>query len=136
MIFIPGHVPSKKNKKRAIGNRIISNPYYLKYIKATEWLWVKERNVWLREAAKFEKPYLVGLHFVRENQHKFDYINPAETIQDLMQKFEWVLNDDCEHLITFPFKINGNWFSYNPEKPGVYITLFHALPFAQPGESQ
>jgi len=129
MIFLPYNVPSKKNGRWIGGNKIINSEAYHTYVKNTEWLWIKTRQKWLDQIKDKTPPYLVGLHYVRSTNQIFDYINPNETIQDLMQKFEWIPVDDCKTIITFPFMIDGKWYQVNKHNPGVYIKLFHYLPF-------
>lgn len=128
MIFIPGNVPSKKNNRWSHNGKIFNSDDYKIYIKNTQWLWAKARSQWQKEIQGKELPLCVGLHFVRKTRHAFDYINPSETIQDLMQKYQWIFTDDCHNIITFPFRIDGHYFSHDPQKPGVYIKVFHHLP--------
>ena len=60
----------------------------------------------------------VSFQFIRGSKHKFDYINPAQTVQDLMVKNNWIEDDNCEYIIPHfePYK-------YDKENPGVYITI-------------
>jgi len=31
-----------------------------------------------------KKPYKIGIHFIRGTHHKYDWVNPIQTIQDEM----------------------------------------------------
>jgi hypothetical protein len=55
---------------------------------------------------------------VRKSKHKFDYINPAQTIQDQMVKFGWITDDNAEEIIPIFLE-----FSYNKDNPVVYINV-------------
>ena len=44
----------------------------------------------------------------------FDYINPAQTVQDLMVKNEWIEDDNANYIIP-----RFEEFTYDKENPGV-----------------
>ena len=62
------------------------------------------------------KPYRISFKFVRKSKHKFDYINPAQTIQDQMVKYGWIDDDNADEMLPIFVK-----FEYSKEEPGVYI---------------
>jgi len=64
------------------------------------------------------KPYRISFKFVRKSKHKFDYINPAQTIQDQMVKYGWIDDDNADEMLPIFVK-----FEYNKENPGVYINV-------------
>jgi hypothetical protein len=43
-------------------------------------------------------PMDIGLYFIRDSRREFDGINAAQIIFDLMQKYEWVSNDNMDIL--------------------------------------
>jgi len=90
----------------------------MSYIKATEALWVISGKSFRRLIKDMKKPLVVEFEFVRGSQHKFDYINPAQTVQDLMVKYGWIDDDNCDEIIPvfLPY-----W--YDKKNPGVYIHI-------------
>jgi len=64
------------------------------------------------------KPYKISFKFVRKSKHKFDYINPAQTIQDQMVKYGWIDDDNADEMLPIFVK-----FEHNKEEPGVYINV-------------
>jgi len=82
--------------------------------------------VYASEAVKFRemiknlpKPIVVGFRFVRDSRRKFDYINPAQTVQDLMVKFNWIDDDNADEIIPVFLP-----YEYNKTESGVGITIF------------
>ena len=63
-------------------------------------------------------PFYIEFTFVRGTKHKFDYINPCQTIQDLMVKYKWIPDDNADEIIPV-FKP----YQYDKEKPGVFINV-------------
>jgi hypothetical protein len=63
-------------------------------------------------------PVTISFKFIRGSKHKFDYINPAQTVQDLMVKNEWIQDDNCEYMIPY-----FEPYEYNKENPGVEIKI-------------
>ena len=117
-IFIPGNVPSSKNSKQWTGKMLINSKSVRKYIKNTKEYYENYRNNFKELIKEYEKPYPVVFKFVRGSKHKFDYINPAQTVQDLMVKHQWIDDDNADELL--PFFI---LYEYNKTNPGVYITI-------------
>ena len=70
------------------------------------------------EAAKYELPLTITFTFVRGTKHKFDYINPCQTVQDDMVKYGWIEDDNCEFIIPI-----FEPYEYNKEYPGVWIEI-------------
>lgn len=75
-------------------------------------------------------PYRISFKFVRDSRHKFDYVNPLQTVQDMMtggfktSKLENVelrqwLPDDNADVILPVFEP----YEYDKGSPGVYITV-------------
>lgn len=116
--FIPGNVPSSKNGRRWTGKYFISSKAVMKYRKDTRALYKKLRNSFLKTYNKYEEPVTISFRFVRGTKHKFDYLNPAQTVQDDMVEHEWLEDDNCTFIIP-AFKP----FHYDKTKPGVYIEI-------------
>tara|TARA_A100001201_G_scaffold133010_1_gene119948 strand:+ start:59 stop:442 length:384 start_codon:yes stop_codon:yes gene_type:complete len=119
MIFIAGNVPSSKNSKRWTGKMLINSKTVMNYIKATKSQYVKNRDKFLEMTAGLEYPVVVSFKFIRGSRHKFDYINPAQTVQDLMVKNEWIEDDNANYIIP-----RFEEFTYDKENPGVEIQVY------------
>ena len=122
--FIPGNVPSSKNMfKFTRQGRKYPHPRVTQYkelVKPDMIHYQKHfRNV--IEQLELTTPYFIAFQFVRESKHKFDYINPAQMIQDLMGEYEWISDDNADILnpIFIPYL-------YDKEHPGVFITPIQA----------
>lgn len=95
----------------------------MRYVKDSKDEWEANKDVFFRMSYNRKKPLKVGLHFVRGSRHKFDFVNPTQTIQDLMRKYGWIDDDNCDEMLPFPMLIDDSYYSYSKEKPGVYISL-------------
>tara|TARA_R110000744_G_scaffold210999_2_gene330126 strand:- start:1120 stop:1488 length:369 start_codon:yes stop_codon:yes gene_type:complete len=117
-IFISGNVPSSKNGKRWTGKYLIHSKTTMNYIQSSKEEYVKYRSKFLDMIKEKQAPYKVSFTFHRGSRRKFDYLNPAQTVQDLMVKYDWIEDDNCEFMIP-SFKE----YDYNKEKPGVTIKV-------------
>ena len=116
--FIPGNVPSSKNGRRWTGKYFISSKATMKYRKETKKNYKKYKKEFLNTLKECEFPVKISFKFIRGTRHKFDYINPAQTVQDDMVKQGWLPDDDCSLLIPV-----FEPYEYNKENPGVEIKL-------------
>tara|TARA_R110001632_G_scaffold20711_6_gene61669 strand:- start:11757 stop:12161 length:405 start_codon:yes stop_codon:yes gene_type:complete len=118
--FIPGNVPSSKNGRRWTGKYFIASKTTMKYRKDTESYFKKYAPEFQKELEKYKLPVQVSFTFIRGTRHKFDYINPAQTVQDDMVKNNWIEDDNMECIIPVfkPYK-------YNKEQPGVIIEIIN-----------
>jgi hypothetical protein len=123
MIFINGNVPSSKNSKQWTGRMLIKSKTTMRYIKATEQEWIENKDKFLELLEGKQMPYTIGFYFVRGTRHKYDWVNPVQTIQDLMVKYGWLEDDNVTVMYPRPFKIKNNYGHYDKEKPGVYIKV-------------
>jgi hypothetical protein len=138
-IIIPFNTPSSKNSKIATSRGVFHSKQVRQYLQK---LGVKKYSVSkrtvenyktrpnlfekavapMREALRNQKTtYLIGFHFVRKSKHKFDIINAMELIQDLLVAHQIVSDDNADFLIPIPIQVNGLWYSYSKDKPGVYL---------------
>jgi len=46
-----------------------------------------------------DKPYRIGLFFIRDSRRRFDYINIAQIIFDLMVYYSYLCDDSAEYVI-------------------------------------
>jgi len=120
-IFIPNNVPSSKNSKQWTGKFLVWSKTAQQYVKDTKLYWEKyklrfENEIFIKCSNKY--PIYVEFEYHRKSRHKFDYINPTQTLLDLMVKYGWIEDDNADVIIPM-FKP----YVYNKEKPGVYIKI-------------
>jgi len=128
VFFIPGAVPSSKNSRiMTRSGMFIASKATQKYRKNTVPYWEKYRAAFKKLMNGKELPVIVGMHFVRGSRHRWDFINPAQTIQDEMTKAGWIEDDNADIILPVPLNINGKYWSYNKSKPGVYITILSSF---------
>ena len=109
MIFIKGNTPSSKNSKRIIAitskktgkktTRLINSEVTEKYIKNSKADWVLNKTKFLKMLENKEKPYKIELFFIRDSRRRFDYINAAQIVFDLMQHYDYIDDDDNTNII-------------------------------------
>ena len=117
-IFIPGNVPSSKNSKRWTGKMLINSKTVMNYIKKSAGYYLRYKQDFKNQTKNNEYPVTVSFKFIRGSRHKFDYINPAQTVQDLMVKNGWIEDDNTEFIIPY-----FEPYEYDKENPGVYIRI-------------
>jgi hypothetical protein len=119
-LFIPNNVPSSKNGKTWTGKYLVWSKQSQKYVKDTKEYWEEFALTFRNEYEKYESlsnlPMIVTFHFIRGTRHKFDYVNPLQTILDLMVTFKWIPDDNADIILPVfePYK-------YDKENPGVFI---------------
>ena len=112
--WIPGNVPSSKNGRRWTGKYFIASKTVMNYRKNTK----EYAEEFKEELKKHKLPVKIQFTFIRGSRHKFDYLNPAQTVQDDMVKAGWIEDDNAEFLIPA-----FDQYEYNKENPGVYIEI-------------
>jgi len=117
-IFIGGNVPSSKNGKRWTGKMLIHSKTVMKYIQSSKSDYISNKEMFLKMLEGKEPPYKISFQFVRGSKHRFDYINPCQTVQDLMVKYGWIEDDNAEFVIP-----SFEQYTYNKENPGVIIKV-------------
>ena len=118
-VFIPGNVPSSKNSNIWTGKFLVKSKTTSRYIRQTKEHWGNQKTAQMFKSATNEKrPAVVTFLFIRGSKHKFDYINAAQIVQDLMVKNNWIEDDNSELLLPVfePFK-------YDKKNPGVVISV-------------
>ena len=128
MIFIAGNTPSSKNSKRIITitnkktgkktTRLINSEVTEKYIKSSKVDWLVNKNEFLKMIKDKEKPYKIELYFIRDSKRRFDYINAAQIVFDLMQEYGYIEDDDSQNIIPV-FK----GFEVDKDRTGVKIEV-------------
>ena len=104
MIFINGNTPSSKNSKQFVtlknGKTMLLNSKTVqKYIKESKADWFLNKNEFLKMLKGKEKPYKIELFFIRDSRRRFDYINAAQIIFDLMQEYGYIEDDYSTNVI-------------------------------------
>ena len=104
MIFIKGNTPSSKNSKQFVtlksGKTMLLNSKTVqKYIKESKGDWLVNKNEFLKMLKGKEKPYKIELYFIRDSKRRFDYINAAQIVFDLMQEYGYIEDDDSTNVI-------------------------------------
>jgi len=139
--FINGNVPSLKNSKIKTSKGIFPSKTVVKYLKS---LGIKRysskrkevvhyinkkvvlptyKKDWDKEIKNKKYPYLIGFHFIRGSKHKFDFHNAVQILADLFTAYDFIEDDNMDYFIPLPYKKNNKWYSYNKEKPGVWIRI-------------
>jgi hypothetical protein len=116
--FIPGNVPSSKNGRRWTGKYFISSKTTMKYRKATAAIYKAFASSFKKELKQHTFPVTISFKFIRGSRHKFDYINPAQTVQDDMVKNGWIEDDNMNFIIPV-----FEPYEYDKENPGVIIKI-------------
>ena len=127
-IFIPYNVPSSKNSKQLTGKILIHSKTTRNYIKRTKQYYIQGKKEFDKQLTQLlggtniehHYPLHIDFYFIRDTKRKFDYINPAQTVQDLMVKYGWIEDDNC-HIIVPHF--SGH--HVDKENSGVLINLLN-----------
>lgn len=123
--FIPGNTPSSKNSKQIIyrggKNILLWSKLAQKYKKDTKEYWIKQGEKF-RQECNFNNTYplKVAFKFVRNSHRRFDYVNPLQTVLDLMVEYNWIPDDNADIIIPV-----FEQYEYNKENPGVIIKILN-----------
>jgi len=138
-IFITGNTPSLKNSKVATAKGVFMSKTVRKYLQK---LGVKSYSVSKKTFENYKTrpnlfelavapmrnelqnkipPHVIGLHFVRGTRQKADWVNLAQIVCDLLVAHGVVFDDDMDYLIPTPYEIDGRWYGYDKDNPGVII---------------
>jgi Holliday junction resolvase RusA-like endonuclease len=116
--FIPGNVPSSKNSRVYTGRFFVTSKATKTYKKAS----LADYTVFGKEFRKatesLPKPLTVSFKFIRKSKHRFDYVNPLQTVQDFMVDAGWLDDDNADELLPV-----FEPYEYDKENPGVVIKL-------------
>jgi len=116
--FIPHNVPSSKNGRRWTGKYFIASKSVMTYRKDTKKYYEQYAEEFKEEISKLKLPVKISFEFIRGSRHKFDYINPAQTVQDDMVKHGWIEDDNAEFIIPA-----FEQYTYDKKNPGVIIKI-------------
>lgn len=119
-IFIPGNVPSSKNSKIWTGRHLVWSKSAQAYKKSTEVYWKENKELFLSLTKDADYPLIVTFKFIRGTRHKFDYVNPLQTVLDIMVHEIWIPDDNAD-IILPQFEL----YEYDKDNPGVFITVLN-----------
>ena len=138
-VFVPFNTPSLKNSKVYTANGVFPSPSVKKYLQK---IGVKKYSVhegtfenYKTRPNLFEKavgpmkgflstrktPYEISLFFIRNSKRKFDWINAAQIICDLLTAHGVIQDDNMDYLIPMPIQVAGSWYTVDIERPGCII---------------
>ncbi len=90
----------------------------LAYVKNTEAEWKKYSEVFKKNQGEKSYPLIVSFRFIRGSRHKFDYVNPLQTVLDLMVKYGWIEDDNADIILPV-----FEPYEYSKENSGVVIKI-------------
>ena len=135
-VFISGNIPSSKNSKingkffsktvmkflRSHGiQSFSSSKKFVKEYKTIPMTFPVEELTQLFKDKEF--PLIVGMHFIRGTRHKCDFGNMQQILADLFTAFDIIPDDNMDYFFAVPFPIEGKYYSYDKETPGVIIKI-------------
>ena len=141
LIFIPYNTPSSKNSR--INTR--SGSFFSKAVKKyLHSLGIKAFSSSKKEVSEYKgrenlflkcfenaedwkqyKPLILGFHPVRNSKRRFDLHNCFQIIGDLLQAHDIIEDDSAEYLVPVPMKIDGEYYSVDKDKPGIYLKILN-----------
>jgi hypothetical protein len=100
-IYIGGNVASSKNGTsfNTKTKTTYKSDSTKKYIQITAKEYALLANTFRTMLKGKTPPYKVEFTFIRDKHKKFDYINAAQIVQDLMVKNKWLEDDNCDVMI-------------------------------------
>jgi hypothetical protein len=120
--FIPNSVPSSKNSKVWTGKFLVWSKAACRYRKDTQKHWLINKIEFRKEVIKAvsanQWPIRVSFKFIRGSKHKFDYVNPLQTVLDIMVEQGWISDDNADVIIPV-----FEPYEYNKKSPGVVIKI-------------
>tara|TARA_R110002012_G_scaffold169141_4_gene332964 strand:+ start:1003 stop:1368 length:366 start_codon:yes stop_codon:yes gene_type:complete len=117
-VFIPGNTPSSKNSQQWTGKYLVKSKTTQRYVKNSKWYYVANKKEFKKMLKGKKKPYDIEFTFYRKTKRKFDYINAAQIVQDLMVKHGWLDDDNCTEMKPY----FGNYV-HQKDNPGVLIKI-------------
>ena len=90
----------------------------MRYIKESKEDYLDNKDKFIKMIKGKDLPLNISFKFIRNSRRKFDYINPAQTVQDLMVKYDYIKDDNCTCIVPY-----FEQYEYDKEKPGVIIKV-------------
>jgi hypothetical protein len=143
-VFIPFNTPSLKNSKMYTKRGVFPSPSVKKYLqklgvakyscsKGTHVNYKTRPNLFEKAVEPMKEvltkrepviglsPHLIGLFFIRNSKRKFDWINAAQIICDLLTAHGVIEDDNMDVLIPQPVKVAVSWYTIDKDRPGCII---------------
>lgn len=153
LIFIPYNTPSLKNSKIKTSKGVFSSKTVKKYLnllgiqtysssKKIVKGYVTRPNIFEDLKKQFEIllenkdfPVLIGFHFVRDSKRAFDFGNATEIVFDLLTAHDIIPDDNVKFIFPSVMTKEGilptsenfrdhQWYSIDPENPGVFLNFY------------
>ena len=151
MIFLPNNVPSLKNSKtisminkkpvlvhskavkkylQSIGvkkyrTRLSKKQKTAGVIKVEDY--VRRPNIFRQSVGNYfddcQKPVVVKFFFIRKTKAEFDFSNAVCIIEDLLTAHGFIEDDNMDCFIPMPMRVEGQWYGYNKDRPGVWLKI-------------
>jgi hypothetical protein len=122
-LWISGNTPSSKNAKVWTGSHLVNSKAVQQWLKATKEEWEYQREYFINAISELPFPLYIEFTFYRKSKHKFDYINMAQIVQDIMVEVKWLPEDNADILKPY----FGDYI-YNKKNPGVLIKILKTKP--------
>ena len=144
-IFIPGNVPSSKNSKIKCSRGIFHSAAVRKYLqeigvakysvhKRTVENYKTRPNLFEAAVAPVKEkllaigvlpiPLVVGLYFIRSTKRKFDWINIAQIICDLLVAHRVIPDDSMDVFVPVPISRDGRWYHVDKKNAGGILNFW------------
>jgi len=117
-VHIDGNVASSKNGKQWTGKFLVMSKQTQTYIKESKPDYIYNKDKFLKALEGKSAPYHISFLFVRKSRHKFDYVNPLQTVLDLMVDYGYIEDDNADLIIPY-----FEEYEYDKEEPGCFITV-------------
>lgn len=139
LIFIPHNTPSLKNSKIKTSRGVFPSKTVKNYLRA---LGIQKYSAHKKEVKGYKnRPNLfkkimdeagvkksedlveIGFHFVRNSKRKFDFVNAMQLPLDMMVAHDYLIDDDCDHVIPYVLWMNDKPYSIDKSNAGVYLKI-------------
>src|SRR5687767_15927252 len=116
--WISGNTPSSKNGRVWTGNNFLPSAYTRVWIRRTKPEWEAQKDKFIEAVKNLGKPYYIEFTFIRKSRHRFDYINIAQVVHDMMTEYGWLNDDNADEM-----KPYFGDYKYDKDNPGVVIRV-------------
>ena len=99
-----------------------SSKTVVKYKSATEGEWLQSKQRFVNMIKDSPMPINLGMYFIRDSERKFDHINIAQIVQDMMVDYGYIEDDNC--LFVLPVFLG---YKVDKKNAGVVITIIENI---------
>jgi len=92
---------TKCNNKCQLGtrSRLDHSDRVQEYIETNTYQYINNKSLFLELIKGQQKPLYIGIYFVRESQHRWDFHNAIQLVADMMTKNNLIPDDDVSNYI-------------------------------------